>query len=376
MLQPSRFGSIVILGIAIAGAICADGGGSPAQAQLVPSEAQLDLDGDVDLVMRWLTGRWDNAEQIARRKALGQETRGTILPQSYEIEPITAPALGENVLQVRQYTDGALSLESYYIVSPDDAGHRVLIRVATAKIPASDRTRGRSQLQAAALQVSDMHFLDEGCTSQWLRTGALFRVRILGRCVLYKDEKTGADLNYQIDSSLTANELAMLTFNRDANGEIVWLAQGSTPRIFNKTAVGRAGVSDAGSAAVARVRAWFAATYAAELEPLAEQFAAPGFGWTGSEMRVYSAPADIVSGYARARAERRVRTPVRQGELLVARAVMVRDTSVIVYTRFTRRDAEGNLVEIADAHYLVVSSAGEWKVAGIIVSKDSRVLAN
>lgn len=375
MTPAFRAKSAIALGFSLAVGLTLLLGSTAARAQPTATEAQLALDREVATLMQWLTGSWSNAEQISLRKALGHENRGTIPAQSYEIRPVDAPTLGENVLQVLQFTEKKLSLESYYIVTPDVEEHRVLIRVATPKNKASDAERGRSDVEAAALKSDDMRYLDEGCTSQWLRTGAMFRVRVLGKCVLYKDEKSGGNLYYQIDSALTQSELSMLTFNRDARGEIVWLGQGATPRIFQKSITNDAQESEAAAAAVARVRAWFDATYAASLSPLGEQFSAPGFGWTGSEMRVYAAPADIVSGYERARAERRARTRARQGELVVVRPVAVRDTSVIVYTRFTRRDGDGNLVEIADAHYFVVLSGADWKVAGIIVSKDSRTLA-
>jgi hypothetical protein len=172
----------------------------PAQAQ-----SRADLQAQLDLLLAWWPGRYDNNEQIVRQSGggLGALKSEPFFRLHSIVRRIEKPALGEHVLYVEEYRDNdpaKIDRIRFYALAIDEAAKAIEITAYTVRDRMSLAGAHAAPERIAALGATDIIPLGRGCRMVLRWVGAQFIGGTLAR-----ECKVGNEPTY-VDYQLTVGE--------------------------------------------------------------------------------------------------------------------------------------------------------------------------
>lgn len=219
-------------GMAVLCLVPASSPGQPAAAPAA-SRPQAGPAADLDLFCTWITGAFDNFQQVT-------EQRENKVPEPHQrlhaaISPLAAPHVGDRVFLVRESRpDDPHAAGHAHVYSVTAAAGTIVMRVyafrdphARAGTPADPA--GASPLPADALRAV------EGCDATWTREGDAFVGTVRsGACRIPAWPATRTPVTLTNTWRLTADTLALTTKAVDDTGAVVLSQPGDLPFVLRR----------------------------------------------------------------------------------------------------------------------------------------------
>ena len=205
------------LGVSLIAALFIFAGGSVAAADL----ARPPLDEDRALAVRYITGIFDNYEQLYWEKALGvpEELHHRQVTSTYV--PVTLPEFGDVVIYADKYWDGDPNKVAYrnlYLLTTDEELDAVRLRLLT--IPDNRRLDGALDDLSLLDQLTpeEMIAMDLDCDTVFKRWGNMFKISMIGECWLTTVHPSGAPVSITVETTLDARDFWVLSYGYGEDG--------------------------------------------------------------------------------------------------------------------------------------------------------------
>ena len=179
------------------------------------------LDEDRALAVRYITGIFDNYEQVYWEKTLGvpQELRHRQVTSTYV--PVTLPEFGDVVIYADKYWDGDPAKVAYrnlYLLTTDEELDAVRLRLLT--IPNNRRLDGALDNLSLLDQLTpeEMIVMDRDCDTVFRRWGNMFKISMIDECWLTTVHPSGAPVSVTVETTLDARDFWVLSYGYGEDG--------------------------------------------------------------------------------------------------------------------------------------------------------------
>ncbi len=194
---------------------------SPSGLALSADLARPPLEEDRTLAVRYITGIFDNYEQVYWEKALGvlEQLRHRQVTSTYV--PVDLPDFGDVVLYADKYWDGDPSKVAYrnlYVLTLDEVLDAVRLRLLT--IPDNRRLDGALDNLSLLDQLTpeEMIVMDLDCDTALRRWGNMFKISMIDECWLTTVHPSGAPVSVTVETTLDARDFWILSYGYGEDG--------------------------------------------------------------------------------------------------------------------------------------------------------------
>lgn len=195
----------------------------PASAQAEGSAGDI-LDKDLELLMQWFPGEYDNQEQVYfnELREIPEEERHERIHHIFY--PVDLPAFGEHVLYVQQYLDDKpdeIYRQRIYVFTADYEEMAIRLDILTPKDPGAlvDAHLDPSRLEGL---TPDDVTPRPGCEVFWRRQANQFHGDMKERACNFVSQRSGKRIFIDDDLVLTASEIWIRDMAEDEDGNYVF----------------------------------------------------------------------------------------------------------------------------------------------------------
>lgn len=205
----------------------------PAMAQPL---AQTPLDKDFALFLEWFPGRYDNELQVFFEPDLKvpEDERHERIHSIFR--PVTAPAFGEHVFYVEQYSDGdpaKIYRQRIYAFTVDQSAKAIRLRIHSPKKPEPLVGAWREPDRVKRLKASDATTV-EGCDVLWRRQSNQFIGSIVDGACRVNSPRLGKEIVIDDDLVLTPDEIWISDRATTPDGAYVFGNKAGVPHKLKK----------------------------------------------------------------------------------------------------------------------------------------------
>lgn len=194
------------------------------------------LEKDLALFLEWFPGRYDNELQVFWEKdgAIPEEARHERIHSIFR--PVEAPAFGDRVFYVEQFSDGdpaKIYRQRIYAFSADEAAQAIRLRIFTPKNAASLAGAWRDPSRLKSLKLKDATTVP-GCDVFWRRQANQFHGSIPDGACTVRSERLGKDIVIDDDLVLTPDEIWIADRATTIDGAYVFGNKAGAPHKLKK----------------------------------------------------------------------------------------------------------------------------------------------
>jgi hypothetical protein len=188
----------------------------------VSAVAAQNLKADLDLMMKWFEGRFDNHQQTVEEKEARAEFPHEHIHSIFA--RVKMPQIGENVFFVQQYMDGDASKiyrQRLYVFSPNAAEKAIELKIYTFPDEKATRDAHLDQTKLVGLTLDKLDS-PKGCEVYWRLNGDKFEGSMKKDACRVVSKRSGKTLVITDDLFLTKDEIWINDQAKDDAGNYVF----------------------------------------------------------------------------------------------------------------------------------------------------------